>query len=150
MNTGRIEALVNDRLTRVYFPKKPVCKYLSEQAKVAFQNSVERDSAQAKILGFLKEIPNLIDNMKHVEKLSRALIQITPSKISFIRDLSTLISFIINVLMIIYYKQELVPQTDGSSVYQPVIVAWASDAISWLGLLQCITSLTMLIGWLYT
>lgn len=44
MNTGRIEINVNGELQRVYFPVKPVCRFISKGERSKLMETVERDS----------------------------------------------------------------------------------------------------------
>lgn len=104
-NTGRIEVLNGDRLQRVYFPIKPTCKYLSNQTKDDQLLSFDRESAQTKIIGFLKAVPDLIDEMQHVEKLSRADLKITPNSLKIFQNIAILLSLAINIIMLIFYER---------------------------------------------
>jgi hypothetical protein len=42
-------------------------------------NDVNRESQQTKVAGLMEETPLLIDEMRHVESLQSAPIQITPT-----------------------------------------------------------------------
>jgi hypothetical protein len=66
VNTGYIEILVEgSELQRVYFPIKPVCRFLSKTSRQALMLSVDRQSPQQKIIGLLKAVPDLVDEMEH-------------------------------------------------------------------------------------
>ena len=44
-NTGSIEVNVEGTLRRVYFPIKPICRFLSHASKEEFMDTVDRSSA---------------------------------------------------------------------------------------------------------
>lgn len=71
-HTGTIECIINDVLQKAYFPIKPICRYLSEASQENLILTVNRSSLQHKIMGLIKRVPDLIDEMKHLEKLSRS------------------------------------------------------------------------------
>lgn len=78
-NTARIEVAVDGKLQRVYFPIRPVCDFISDRTKTRLMVEVDRESQQTKVKGLLEAAPNLIDEMRHVESLQSATIQITPT-----------------------------------------------------------------------
>lgn len=67
---------------------------------------VDRSSPQHKIQDLLNSSDDLIDEMNHLEKLYRSSFQITPGRLNVIRDASTLIALVINILILIYYKYD--------------------------------------------
>jgi len=67
--------------------------------------SVNRESPQ-KILGLLKVVPDLIDEMEHVEILSRQKIQITPNRLNHLRDASTILALVMSFFILFTYKYE--------------------------------------------
>lgn len=74
-NTGYIEILLDaDCMQRVYFPIKPVCKYLSKQSRQNLMIQIDRTSPQQKIIGLLRAVPELVDEMHHIEVLSHSKI----------------------------------------------------------------------------
>eukprot|EP00347_Sterkiella_histriomuscorum_P021853 403332539 len=132
-NTGQIEILVEaEQLQRVYFPLKPVC----------------RTSPQQKILGLLKAVPDLIDEMEHVELLSRQTIQVTPDRLNFLRDCSTLLAVGISILIIGFYKYDSIIYSDGSIDIGPTIAVTPGSVIVILGYIQLGTAAILLVGWI--
>jgi rubrerythrin len=74
--------------------------------------NVCRDSQQTKVRDLLAAVPDLIDEMNHNEELSRATLQITPKKLMYLKDFSTLIGLIINLTYLLnasrkYHYREL-------------------------------------------
>ena len=43
-NTGCIEAVIEGKLRKVYFPIKPICRFLSYESKESFMEEVDRTS----------------------------------------------------------------------------------------------------------
>jgi hypothetical protein len=81
---------------------------------------VERESGQHKLLGLCSQIPFFIEEMDHLEIMSHAFIQITPKRLNYLRDLSTLIAVMVSVVIIFGYKYSYQPQTDNNaSLYHP-------------------------------
>ena len=148
-HTGRIEVLNGDRLQRVYFPIKPTCRYLSNNTKDQELLNFDRESAQTKIISFLKAVPDLIDEMQHVERLSRADLKITPSTLNFFQNLAILLAVAINILMIIFYERSSL----GSSgyIYSGATIPDAVDiTLMVLGITQAVIAVIILIGWYVT
>jgi hypothetical protein len=120
-HTGRIEVFIEDELFRVYFPILPVCRYISSQSKDRLMMTVNRKSPQHKILDFLKQTPDLIDEMFHREKLRRAWILITEERLNYAYDFSTFLSFVINIIMLFGYKWRIEFHQDGFITRFPYI-----------------------------
>ena len=148
-HTGKIEAKIGDNIYPVYFPIKPVCRYLSEKSKSKFMNEVERESPQHKIMGFLKASADLINEMYHVEMLSRAWIVLTPARLSFVNLLSTLITYTINFFILYFYKYDEVTEGTRNAIaprIDPAInmrITLLSYVLLGLGCLE-------FIGWMIT
>jgi len=66
-------------------------------------------------------VPDLIDEMEHVEVLSRQKIQVTPDRLNFLRDCSTLLAVGISIIIIGYYKYDSIYYSDGSLDIGPTI-----------------------------
>ena len=52
----------------------------------------------------LRAIPEIVDEMEHIEMLSKSTIEITPNRLNALRDISTVIALVVCVLMIIFYE----------------------------------------------
>lgn len=97
--------------------------------------TVNRKSPQHKILDFLKKTPDLIDEMFHWEKLSWAFILITEERLNMFYDFSTLLSFVINIIILFGYKWRMNFREDGFIHRYPYINVYADYAIFILGLI---------------
>jgi hypothetical protein len=69
---------------------------------------------------------DFIDEMKHNEMLSRNHIMITPKTMKYIRDFSTFMAIIINLLVLIFKKFD----TDLKTIMFDETVARVCDGIS--------------------
>lgn len=69
-----------------------------------FENTVERESGQHKLLGLCSQIPFFIEEMDHLEVMSHAYIEITPLRLNYLRDLSTLIAVLVSVAILSGYR----------------------------------------------
>mmetsp|Transcript_30706 Transcript_30706/g.47084 ORF Transcript_30706/g.47084 Transcript_30706/m.47084 type:complete len:119 (-) Transcript_30706:1184-1540(-) len=87
-----------------------------------------------------------IDEMEHLEERSHDYIKITPERLNFFRDVSTVIAFVVSFVVIGYYKYERVEKPDGSSDYTSFIEVLPNNIISNLGYGQLVTSVALLIG----
>ena len=82
---------------------------------------IDRSSPQEKILGLLKAVPELVDEMEHIEVLSRATIQITPERLAKLRDFSNLLSLAICTLMVCFYEYGVQFDENGLPAIGPII-----------------------------
>ena len=74
-NVSYIEIMLSpDVIQRIFFPIKPVCRYLSKNSRTELMTGINRTSWNEKILGLLEAVPELVDEMNHIEHVSRATI----------------------------------------------------------------------------
>jgi Ca2+/Na+ antiporter len=149
-HTGSVEVLIKGDLYRVFFPIQPICRYLGSKTKMDFLRTVDRTSAQMKVNELLGKIDDWVDEMEHVETLHRSKFSITPAKVDALRDMSTFIAFVINIVILLWYEYRSVDQDDGSSKVEPKIDTWGRYTIDILGGVQAFISCCMLLGWLIT
>jgi hypothetical protein len=64
-------------------------------------------------------VPELVDEMEHIEVLSHATIQITPSRLGLLRDVSNLMGVAICGLVLIFYYYGAVFADDGTPIVGP-------------------------------
>mmetsp|Transcript_35853 Transcript_35853/g.35476 ORF Transcript_35853/g.35476 Transcript_35853/m.35476 type:complete len:858 (-) Transcript_35853:45-2618(-) len=102
--TGRIEVRVENVIQRTYFPIMPVCKYLSQDMKDGFLASADRTSPNVKIRSLMDASRTMIMEMEHHDKVDNTRCMISPKIVGRIRDLSTFLAVIINILMLIFLK----------------------------------------------
>ena len=78
--------------------------------------NVNRESQSNKVEGLMNAAPDLIDEMLHNEGLSRSKFAITPERLAMLKDFSTLLSVLMNLVLIIFverrnhYREVYVPQ----------------------------------------
>ena len=94
---------------------------------------MNRDSNQHKINDLISRTPEFIDEMEHLEERSHAFIKITPARLGFFRDFSTIIAIAVGFIVIGCYKYDRVQTADGSSDYIPTIDAFPNLFILYLG-----------------
>ena len=105
----------------IYFPIQPVSAYLTIKTQNMFIRTVKRESNQHKIIGLMQSVDMFINEMEHLEYRSHALIKITPERLNFFRDFSTVIAITVSFIVIGTYRYEKIPQPDGSNNYEPFI-----------------------------
>ncbi len=95
--------------------------------------SIDRSSPQQKIIGLLKAVPELVDEMEHIEKLSKSSIQITPTRLNALRDISTLLALVACGLMLIFYEYGIDFDEEGNATLGPTAPKDIKEAIAILG-----------------
>lgn len=83
--------------------------------------NVNRESNTHKILDLVSRCPAFIDEMEHLELRSHDFINITPERLGYLRDFSTLIAVMISFIVMSFYKYDFVEQPDGSMNAMAVI-----------------------------
>ena len=84
--------------------------------------------------------------MDHLEVMSHARIQITPQRLNYMRDFSTLMALLIGGVIISSYKYDFIPKNDGSVMYTSNIDYIQSQCIFYFGCIQGITSFMLVVG----
>jgi hypothetical protein len=84
--------------------------------------------------------------MEHLEERSHDPIQITPERLGFFRDFSTIIAIGVGAIVVGFYKYDRLETADGSSDYMSTIDEFPNSFILYLGYGQLVTSITLLIG----
>jgi inositol 1,4,5-triphosphate receptor type 1 len=105
-HTGRIEVNVENTLQRTYFPIKPVCKYLDQNKKEAFKYNADRTSPNTKIRSLMESSKTIILEMYHDAKVENDKWMISPKIVKRVRDFSTFLAVIINIIMLIFYQTD--------------------------------------------
>lgn len=104
-HVGSIEVWKDKELQQVYFPIKPVCRYLTDDAKTQFSLTVNRSTPGEKVEGLLSASVILIMKMQHALFLDSIKFKIfTTGRMKFLRNLSTALGIFINLIMLIYYR----------------------------------------------
>jgi hypothetical protein len=98
----------------------------------------------------LKSVPELVDEMEHIEMLSKSTIQITPTRLNALRDISTLLALAVCALVLIFYEYAVDFNSNGDALLGPTAPPDIKTAISVLGYIQLCTAFLLLMGELYT
>lgn len=79
---------------------------MSVAYKARLMEEVDRDSQATKVTGLMEFVPDLMDEMNHNEELTRATIEITPSRLMALKDFSSVVGLCINTLYLSFAKQK--------------------------------------------
>lgn len=71
--------------------------------------------------------------MQHIEMLSKSTIEITPTKLNFLRDISTVIALLICLLVLIFYEYNVEFNDNGDALLGPTAPSNIKEAIRILG-----------------
>ena len=103
-----------------------------------------------KIICLLKAVPEIVDEMEHIEKLSSATIQITPTRLNSLRDISNIIAFTACTLVLIFYEYGVYYDDAGNPFLGPTANSTVLLVIKVLGWTQFCTAILLMIGMLIT
>ena len=73
----------------------------------------------------MNSAPDLIDEMMHNEELSRSKMAITPERLAKLKDFSTMLSIIMNLILIVF--------TERTNHYREVYIPEFASQIIWFG-----------------
>jgi hypothetical protein len=107
-NTGNVEIIKDNEVMTIYFPIHPVSHFLTQGTINKFILNVNRESNTHKILDLISKCPSFIDEMEHLELRSHDFINITPERLGYLRDFSTLIAVMISFIVIAFYKYDYI------------------------------------------
>ena len=102
-HTGSIEILFNEQLVRVYFPIQPICRMISKTTRQALMRDIPRESPSEKVEGLMVNSNELYDEMEHLAYLKTLVFNFSSDRLNLLRDLSTIIGFLINISMVATY-----------------------------------------------
>jgi hypothetical protein len=74
-----------------------------------------------------------VDEMQHIEMLSKSTIEITPTKLNLLRDISTVIALLICLLVLIFYEYNVEFNDNGDALLGPTAPSNIKEAIRILG-----------------
>ena len=103
-HTGRIEVCIEGILQSTYFPIMPVCKYLDQKMKDFLKFHADRTSPSTKIRSLMDSSKTMIMEMNHHAMVDSSKCMISPKIVSHIRDLSTFLAVVMNILMLSYLR----------------------------------------------
>jgi inositol 1,4,5-triphosphate receptor type 3 len=149
-HTKSIEVMFKKSIIRVYFPVHPICRLISKVTRKKFALNVNRDTQNDKIKCLMQESNSFFDEFSHLAFLKKQIINISTTKLNFIRDFSTVLAFLINFFILWAYsigvkysnRKFNVGYVDVTQGDIPI-----EQIINVLGYIQFITSTTMLLMW---
>lgn len=159
-NVLSIEIMFHEKLHRIFFPIEPVCRNLSRETRRILMAEVKRDSPNEKISGLLAASSALFNEMEHMTYLKTWRLSFTAARLSFFRDLSTLLAFFLNILMLATFYREIQTDTgqqDFSKVHSVIREGGIENTpdgnniniLLWVfGVIQVCTSGLMLLFWI--
>ncbi len=72
-------------------------------------------------MDLLKAVPDMVDEMDHIEVLAQATIKVTPALTDRIRLIALINALIICVLITCFYEYGIYDELDGGKTIRPVI-----------------------------
>ena len=99
--------------------------------------SAERENQTTKILSLLEAVPDLIDEMNHNDELNNNTIQITPARLTGLKDFSSVVGMIMNLLYVYYATRKY-------HFKKLDITDWVVDQIGILGWVQGSSSFVLI------
>jgi hypothetical protein len=140
-HTAHIKVVADDIVQRIYFPIPPSSKYFSEHSKKKLMHSIDRTDASTKIVDFLSQAPDIIDEMNHDAKLGEMNFKVTVEKYDLLRMMQLFLLLGINVLLILFYEE----RNASSTVDVP---SWINPLLTALGVLHLAINCVAITNWL--
>jgi hypothetical protein len=95
---------IDHHLQKIYFPIKPICSYLSDQAKEKFLH-IKRDSPSEKLRDLMEASENMMEEMNHHATVANSKYMMSEkTTFKYIRDISTFIALVINILILSFMQ----------------------------------------------
>ena len=101
-------------------------------------------------MDLLKAVPDIVDEMDHIEVLSRATIKVTPALTDRIRLIGLINALAICVLITAFYGYGIETDSDGNSFIEPTAGPEIKLAIGILGGIQIFIQVLLIIGEIIT
>jgi hypothetical protein len=102
-------------------------------SKDRFAATVNIQSHQHKLMGLIASVLTFNDEMEHLERCSHDVVEISPERLDFLRDLSTGMAVAISFIVIGFYRYDRIERADGSSDYRPTIAEGPRILIEYIG-----------------
>lgn len=141
--SNHIEVVFKGELQKSYFIIQPACMYLKEKHKLAFQNSVNRDTPNDKVMGLIDNAAEFFDIMDHLCSLRNKYFKISPKMFEAVRYFTLILSFVINGIYFLFYDHKV-------EYTRSVIIEntpHSLDAIKVFGVMQIVCGVVMIILW---
>lgn len=108
-SSGMIEIIYNNKYVEVQFPILPICYLINDKLRIKFIENIRRDSIETKLLDLINSSKeyytyiNYSNKYKNIEKKSKFFYTLY-SNVNLWKEISFLISFIINIIIIISFS----------------------------------------------
>jgi hypothetical protein len=101
-------------------------------------------------MDLLKAVPDIVDEMDHIELLSRATIKVTPALTDNIRLFGLINALAICILVTVFYEYGFGTDSEGNNFLEPVVIPEIYLAIFILGGVQIFIQVLLIIGEIIT
>ncbi|KAM3147677.1 hypothetical protein pb186bvf_000005 [Paramecium bursaria] len=98
-----IEIVYSKKSMTIFFPYHPIFKLLSLQTQDELMFTVNRETQRDKLLGMLEQTDSIFYELEHNFMLNHMKIPITQNNIDILQQLASLLTILINLLMIACY-----------------------------------------------
>lgn len=132
MNVGMIEIINSQKnVQRVFFRLPRLTKFLSKETISKFIETVNRESIDEKINGLLGFQPEFLEEMQHFMKLRAKGVRMSIQTLSFLRDISFIVTFIICFIILFDQNNEAESILNFLGVLQLVlaVIIWIFLAV---------------------
>lgn len=141
--SNHIEVVFRGGLQKSYFIIQPACMYLTKKKKLAFQNSVNRDTPNDKIMGMIDNAAEFFDIMDHLCYLKTKYYVVSPRIFDAVRYFTLVLSFVINAIYFFFWDHDVENTRSVITGRLPNSVA----ALKVLGLMQVTFGVIMIVLW---
>jgi len=121
-NTGSIEIIFNNSISRVYFPLPPYAHCLTADIIEDFHSKVDRSSDKNKLQCLVNKAPEVIEVMKHEYRLQRVInaswiVGMIARNVSLWKDLSFWLTLLLNFLILASFSTYSTERTKEYSLF---------------------------------
>jgi hypothetical protein len=97
-------------------------------------------------MDLLKAVPDIVDEMDHIQNLSMATIKVSPALTDNIRLVALLNALALCILITVFYEYGLADDNDGGVTVKPTVDPIIKIVMLVLGVFQIILAVTLIIG----
>jgi len=144
-NSRSVEIVFKSNLLRVDFPVHPACRHLPEALKQEFFKKYNRESPNEKMVQFMRATPRFIDRMDYNINMKTKRLSITTRSFRRARDISLLLTLLINVAHFIFSDTRIEQNQTEISLGIP----WSKQFIQAAGILHLLSTSLMAVIWFY-
>ena len=144
-NSRSVEIVFKSNLLRVDFPVHPACRHLPEVQKQEFFKKYNRESPNEKMVQFMRATPRFIDRMDYNINMKTKRLSITTRSFRRTRDISLLLTFLINVVHFVF--SDIRVQNNDTVI--SLDIPFSRQAVQAVGLLHLLSTSLMSVIWFY-